>query len=88
MIKVYGSDNEWQKAMTYHWIHKLITEYKDKELVFLEGQVNLDFITDAFTGFSFHQYRIILVHCDNKTRHKRLHLDRKQPELVNDQMNN
>ncbi|MBV8801388.1 MAG: GNAT family N-acetyltransferase [Gammaproteobacteria bacterium] len=86
MIKVYGSGSEWQKAMTYHWIKKIITEYKEKEYVILEGQVNLDFITDAFSGFNFHQYKIILLHCNNKTRHQRLQDDRNQPELVNDQM--
>jgi predicted ATPase len=32
MIKVYGSGSEWQKAMTYHWAKKIITEYKDKGL--------------------------------------------------------
>jgi len=88
MSKVYGSGSEWQKAMTYHWIKKIITKYKDKKCVILEGQVNLDFIADAFAGFNFHQYKIFLVHCDNKTRHERLHLDRNQPELVNDQMDN
>lgn len=88
MIKVYGSESEWQKAMTYHWVKKIITEYKDKGYVILEGQVNLDFITDAFAGFNFHPYKIILVHCDNKTRHLRLHQDRNQPELINDNMDN
>jgi GrpB-like predicted nucleotidyltransferase (UPF0157 family)/dephospho-CoA kinase len=86
MIKAYGSGSEWQKAMTFHWVKKILVEYKDKELVILEGQVNLDFITDAFAGFNLSQYKIILVHCDNKTRHQRLHQDRNQPELVNDQM--
>jgi GrpB-like predicted nucleotidyltransferase (UPF0157 family)/dephospho-CoA kinase len=88
MIKVYRSGSEWQKAMTYHWVKKIMEEYKNKELVILEGQVNLDFITDAFAGFNFTQYKIILVHCDNKTRHQRLHQNRNQPELVNDQMDN
>ena len=88
MIKVYGSGSEWQKAMTYHWVKKIMAEYKNKELVILEGQVNLDFITDAFSGFNFTQYKVILVHCDNETRHQRLYQDRNQPELVNDQMDN
>lgn len=88
MIKEYGSGSEWQKAMTYHWVKKIMTAYKNKELVILEGQVNLDFITDAFAGFNFNKFKIILVHCDHKTRHQRLHQDRNQPELVNDQMDN
>jgi GrpB-like predicted nucleotidyltransferase (UPF0157 family)/GNAT superfamily N-acetyltransferase len=88
MIKIYRSGSEWQKAMTYHWINKLINDYQDKKLVVLEGQVNLDFIVTAFEGFKFHQYRILLAHCENTIRHKRLHQDRNQPELINDNMDN
>ncbi len=88
MIAVYGSGSEWQKAMTYHWINKLIHDYQNKKLVILEGQVNLDFIVSAFEGFNLHHYQIILIHCDDKTRHDRLHQDRNQSELVNDTMDN
>ncbi|MBX3709996.1 MAG: NUDIX domain-containing protein [Gammaproteobacteria bacterium] len=83
---MYGSPSEWQKAMTYHWVQKILNEYQDKKTVIIEGQVNLDFITAAFAGFNFQQYKIILVHCNNETRHKRLYLDRNQPELINDDM--
>lgn len=86
MIAVYGSGSEWQKAMTYHWIKKLLNDYQNKRLVILEGQVNLDFIVTAFEGFNFYQYKIVLAHCENITRHKRLHQDRNQPELINDNM--
>ncbi|MDQ8039107.1 MAG: GNAT family N-acetyltransferase [Rickettsiella sp.] len=88
MIEVYGSASEWQKAMTYHWANNLLSHYKDKKLVILEGQVNLDFIVSAFQGFNFYQYQIVLVHCENAIRHKRLHQDRHQPELINDNMDN
>jgi GrpB-like predicted nucleotidyltransferase (UPF0157 family) len=86
MTAVYGSGSEWQKAMTYHWIKKILNDYQNKNLVILEGQVNLDFIVSAFEGFNFNQYKIVLAHCDNISRHKRLHLDRNQPELINDNM--
>lgn len=86
MIAVYGSGSEWQKAMTYHWIKKLINDYQNKKLLILEGQVNLDFIVSAFEGFNFSQYKIVLAHCENTIRHKRLHQDRNQPELINDNM--
>ena len=88
MIAVYGSGSEWQKAMTYHWIKKLIQEYQNKKLVILEGQVNLDFIISAFEGYNFNYYKIILIHCDDKTRHDRLHQVRNRSELVNDTMDN
>lgn len=86
MTKIYGSPSEWQKAMTYHWIQNIINDYGDKKLVILEGQVNLDFITSAFVGFNFKQYKIILVHCNKSVRHQRLHQQRNQPELVNENM--
>ena len=37
MIAVYGSGSEWQKAMSYHWIKKLIHDYQNKKCVILEG---------------------------------------------------
>ena len=88
MIRVYGSPSEWQKAMTYHWVQNIINDYQDKKLVVIEGQVNLDFIAAAFIGFNFQKYKIILVHSDKVNRHKRLHEERNQPELVNDNMDN
>jgi hypothetical protein len=88
MIAVYGSGSEWQKAMTYHWVKKLLNNFQDEKLVIFEGQVNLDFIVSAFAGFDFDRYKIILVHCENTVRHKHLHQDRNQPELVNDNMDN
>jgi hypothetical protein len=88
MIQTYGTTSAWQKAMTYHWVKKLLTNYLDKEIIFFEGQVNLDFIISAFSGFNHHQYKIILVDCDDKVRHERLHQERNQPELVNDNMDN
>jgi GrpB-like predicted nucleotidyltransferase (UPF0157 family)/GTPase SAR1 family protein len=86
MISVYGSPSEWQKAMMYHWAQKIIRDYQNKSLLIIEGQVNLDYIVYAFAGFNIHPYKIILVHCNNATRHHRLHLDRNQPELINDDM--
>lgn len=37
MIKEYGSGSAWQKAMTFLWIKKMLTEYNDKSLIFFEG---------------------------------------------------
>lgn len=88
MIEKYGSPTEWQKAMTHFWIEKLVKEYDDKKLLIIEGQVNLSFIVTAFTDIHFKKYKIILVHCDNSVRHVRLHVDRNQPELINDRMDN
>lgn len=88
MIKTYGSGSEWQKAMTYYWVQRIIQDYSNKTNVILEGQVNLDFIASAFAGFNFHSYQIILFHCDDLVRHQRLHQGRNQSELINETMDN
>src|SRR3990167_1351397 len=88
MIKMHGSPSEWQKAITFIWVEKILAEYQDKEVVILEGQVNLDFIEEAFKKNNVAHCAMVLVHCDFKKRHERLHQDRNQPELINDNMDN
>lgn len=88
MIKTYGSPSKWQKAMTHQWVKIIINEYQDKKLIIFEGQVNIEFIISSFKEFDFQKYKIILVHCNKATRHKRLHEDRNQPELINNEMDN
>lgn len=88
MIKQYGSGRAWQKAMTYFWVNKISREFSDKKIVLIEGQVDINFILAAFHELQVTHYKIILVHCDNAIRHKRLHEDRNQPELINPEMDN
>ena len=87
MLTVYGSGSEWQKAMTYHWVQKF-KQCLDKELILIEGQVNLTYIESALRGLGFYRYQIILVHCENHIRHQRLAGGRLQPELINSEMDN
>lgn len=86
MNKVYGSGSEWQKAMTYHWVRRIQQHDADKEMVILEGQINLDFIVAACRGWGIHNYHIVLVHCDEAIRHQRLAQFRQQPELIHQEM--
>lgn len=88
MIKQYGSGREWQRVMTYRWVERLVNDYADKDFVIFEGQVDLQFIMDAFKQAGFDRYQIVLVHCNDAIRHQRLHSDRKQPELINAAMDN
>lgn len=88
MIRQYGSPSERQKAMTFYWVNKLTKEHVEKKLIIIEGQVNLAFIASAFEQVKFPQYKIILVHCDDTTRHERLHTHRNQSELINENMDN
>ena len=87
MLDLYGSGSEWQKAMTYHWVQKF-KQYLDKDLILIEGQVNLTYIESALRGLGFYRYQIILVHCENNIRHQRLAEERLQPELINSEMDN
>jgi dephospho-CoA kinase len=88
MVVAFGSASEWQKAMTLQWVKRLINDYKDKELLIIEGQVNLSFIQQAFSCMDFRQYDIILIHCEDDVRHQRLLSNRNQPELINKDMDN
>jgi GTPase SAR1 family protein len=88
MIKQYGSPTEWQRIITEQWIDTLIHSYKDVDLIFFEGQVNLEFIELGFKKYNFKNYRILLMHCSNTVRHDRLRILRNQPELINQEMDN
>lgn len=87
MIKMYGSPTEWQRATTKKWVTKLIHEI-DRPLIILEGQVNLDFIYEAFRDHQFDNFKIILVDCSDEEMLRRLRFERNQPALANDNMVN
>ncbi len=88
IVEQYGSVEGWQKAITEEWIQKLINEYSDKEIIVFEGQMNLGFIQDAFQKNNFTQYRIALIDADEEDIISRLTHQRKQPELVTQDMKN
>jgi guanylate kinase len=87
MKKQFGSPSGWQEAKTYEWIGKITNQYK-YEKVFLEGQVNLQFIYSAFRKNNFQNFKIVLLDCNENEMAQRLIDKRKQPELVNDKMKN
>ena len=88
MTKKYGSPSEWQKAITFKWITKLLNEYNEKNVIIFEGQVNLEFIKQGFVQNNFSNYKIILIHCDQQKMIQRLTDKRKQPELATEDMKN
>jgi hypothetical protein len=87
MEKEFGSSFGWQEAKTYEWINKITNQYKH-EKVFLEGQVNLQFIYSAFQKHNFKNFKISLLDCNENEMSQMLIEKRKQPELVNDKMKN
>ncbi|MBA3662300.1 MAG: AAA family ATPase [Gammaproteobacteria bacterium] len=88
MVREFGSPSAWQEAKTHEWVDHLILNFKEKDMIFFEGQVNIDYIEAAFKQKNWHAYDVILVHCQNEERHNRLALSRDQPDLVNSEMDN
>jgi GTPase SAR1 family protein len=88
MIEQVGSGERWQELTTYRWVKKIAIEYQDKQLVTIEGQVNLDFIEAACHKFEITRYFIVLIDCNWKIMRERLVYNRQQPELVNQNMKN
>lgn len=86
-IKKYGSTKAWQKETTKIWIKKMLSEYSDKDVIILEGQINLNFINEGFAEYNFTEYTIILVDCSKETMNSRLIKERKQPKLATPEMN-
>ncbi|MEO6077655.1 MAG: AAA family ATPase [Candidatus Andersenbacteria bacterium] len=88
MSKQFGSGEKWQETMTRQWVDKLIHNYSNKDVIIFEGQVNIRFIQEAFQKNNFTNYKIILVDSSEKSMITRLTHDRKQPELVTEDMKN
>lgn len=85
MTKNFGSPSRWQEEKAYEWIDKLVHDSGEK--IFLEGQVNLDFIRKGCAKQNFDQYEIILLGCDEDEMKRRLD-DRGQAELFTPAMRN
>ena len=85
MEKEFGTPSRWQEAKTNEWVEKLLNKIHD-EIVFFEGQVNLQFIRNAFQKHNFKNYQIILLECTEQEMGDRLADKRAQPELFNSDM--
>lgn len=88
MIDIYGSGEKWQEATTYLWIQQLLALKHHKMVIILEGQYNPQFVLDACKKFNVLRYVLIGVHAERSIRERRLVVQRGQPELVNEDMNN
>lgn len=88
MIEKFGFPENWQKVVTGIWIGRMLTDYPDRRVIIFEGQVNLDFIKEAFKEHNFLNYKIVLVDCTEETMIQRLKGERKQPDLATPDMNN
>lgn len=86
MIKLSGSTDKWQRDTTYQWVKRILSDYQAKEVIIFEGQVNIQFIIDAFSQNNFSNYKIFLIDCDATVMAKRLTDYRQQPNLVTEGM--
>ena len=86
-IRNYSSPSEWQRATTKIWISKILHEV-EKPIVIFEGQVNFDFIYEAFRAEKFSDFSAILIDCDEEEMERRLKDERNQAELANQNMRN
>ena len=76
---------EWQRITTQKWIHSLLYE-EDAPIIFLEWQVNIDFIYAWFAEYDFTNFQIILITCTEDEMLRRLTDERWQPELATGDM--
>ena len=88
MIEKFGSGSAWQEYKTYQEIKNIATKYSHMKSVIIEGQSNFDFIIGAFKAFHIYNYEIILIYCADNIRHLRLKMERNQPHLINQDMDN
>jgi hypothetical protein len=88
MVAAYGSGEAWQRAKTLDWMAKLAQLAKSGDRLLFEGQTRLSFLVEGASVAGGPAYYPILVDCDGETRSKRLAIERKQPELVDQNMMN
>lgn len=84
-IRKYSSTWEWQRATTKIWVSKMLHETRKPTVIF-EGQVSLDFIYEAFRAESFADFVVVLIDCDEEEMERRLREERKQVELIHQNM--
>jgi adenylate kinase family enzyme len=88
MIAEAGSLGNWQEITTHRWIKEISEKYQSTRVVIIEGQSNLDFISDAFRKNGVTRCATVLLDSDWDTVKDRLIIYRNQSHLVTDDMKN
>jgi dephospho-CoA kinase len=86
IIEEHNSPENWQKEKTNFWINKILKEHENKKFI-IEGQVDLNFIINAFSEHNFKEYKIILMDCNEEIMCERLE-KRNQTHLIKEDMKN
>jgi len=85
---LWGTEEAWQRAMTFGWMGRISRMAELSRPVLFEGQMRLAFLEDGMSSVGIMGARIILVDCDDATRVHRLITERHQPDLANPKMMN
>jgi adenylate kinase family enzyme len=86
MVRRHGSGEGWQRAETINWMLKLAGEAETGVPVLFEGQTRFTFLAEGAELAGGLPYVPILIDCDDETRVRRLQVERRQPELVTEDM--
>jgi uridine kinase len=86
MIEDHGSGEKWQQWATARWIERIYN--MDKEVIFLEGSFYPEFAVNKIKDLLITKYLIICLYAERDVREKRLIEERKQLELVTQDMEN
>ena len=91
-MRTFGEGHQpggaWQRATTFAWMERIAARLQSGVPVLFEGQMRIAFIKEALHRSGIEGAHILLLDCDDATRTARLHNDRHQPELANEEMMN
>ena len=80
MERDFGGAMAWQEATTRTWIERLAL--RPDRVAVLDGQTRPTTVRAAFRLAGIPGGAIVLIDCAAQERHRRLHVDREQPELA------
>jgi uridine kinase len=86
MIEDHGSGEKWQQWATESWIERI--HNINKEVIFLEGSFYPEFAVNKIKDLLITKYLLICLYVERNVREKRLIEERKQLELVTQDMEN
>ena len=78
--------SDWQADVLRYWISHLSQPETGIELAVLDTQIRPHRALEVLDQAAIKYAQIVLVDCDPVKRNERLHVDRRQPELANPQM--
>jgi dephospho-CoA kinase len=82
-----SAPEEMQKESTLWWVKDVRDTHLNNHNILLDIQSRPQFIQEACSLFGITDYEVILFDCSDEERKRRL-IERKQPELANDDMAN